>query len=97
MGPIYDISQIIEDPHVIAREILVEYPDDEMGAIPMHCVVPRLSATPGVIRAPAPRLGEHNEEILTQLGPTTDELARLAAQEVIYQGKQRKKAAPAAQ
>lgn len=97
VGPIYDISQILEDPHVTAREMVVEYPDDEMGAIPMHCVAPRLSATPGVIRAPAPGLGEHNEEILTQLGLTKDEIVRLAAQDVIYQGRQRRKAAHASE
>jgi formyl-CoA transferase len=95
VGPIYDISQIIEDPHVIAREMVVEYPDDEMGAVPMHCVVPRLSGTPGAIRTPAPKLGEHNAEILYGIGLSQDEVARLAAQDVIYQGPQRRKAAQA--
>ncbi|MBI4206570.1 MAG: CoA transferase [Betaproteobacteria bacterium] len=95
VGPIYDIAQIIEDPHVQAREMVVEYPDEEMGTIPMHGVVPQLSDTPGAIRAPAPRLGEHNEEVLTRLGLTPDELARLAAEDVIYQGKQRRKTAQA--
>jgi crotonobetainyl-CoA:carnitine CoA-transferase CaiB-like acyl-CoA transferase len=93
VGPIYDISQIIEDPHVKAREMVVEYPDDEMGAVPMHCVVPRLSGTPGAIRRPAPKLGEHNAEILGGLGLSREDLARLAARDVIYQGPQRRKAA----
>jgi formyl-CoA transferase len=97
VGPIYDISQIIEDPHVKAREMVVEYPDEEMGTIPMHGVVPPLSETPGLVRKPAPRLGEHNREILTGLGLTEDDLARLAAQDVIYEGKQRRKAAAPAQ
>lgn len=95
VGPIYDVSQIVEDPHVKAREMVVELPDDEMGTIPMHCVVPRLSATPGAIRRPAPRLGEHNAEILGALGLSAAELARLAAEDVIYQGKQRRKPAAA--
>jgi formyl-CoA transferase len=93
VGPVYDISQIIEDPHVKARGIVVEYPDDEMGSVPMHCVVPRLSETPGAIRAPAPGLGEHNAEVLSRLGLGPDELTQLAARDVIYQGKQRKKGA----
>src|SRR6185436_8052098 len=42
IGPIYDIRQILEDPHFIEREILADYPDDEMDAFPMHHVVPRL-------------------------------------------------------
>jgi formyl-CoA transferase len=91
VGPIYDIAQIIEDPHVKAREMVVEYPDEELGVIPMHGVVPPLSETPGVVRMPAPKLGEHNEEILTGLGLTKDDLARLATQDVIYQGPQRRK------
>jgi crotonobetainyl-CoA:carnitine CoA-transferase CaiB-like acyl-CoA transferase len=68
IGPIYDISQIVADPHVIEREIVADYPDADMGAFPMHHVVPRLSGTPGAIRAPAPRLGEHNRAILAELG-----------------------------
>ena len=91
VGPIYDISQIIEDPHVKAREMVVEYPDEEMGAVPMHNVVPQFSETPGAIRRPAPKLGEHNAEVLGALGITTDELGRLARDGVIYQGPQRKK------
>jgi crotonobetainyl-CoA:carnitine CoA-transferase CaiB-like acyl-CoA transferase len=64
IGPIYDVSQIVEDPHFIEREILADYPDDEMGAFPMHSVVPRLLGTPGSIRSPAPKLGQHNRELL---------------------------------
>jgi len=64
VGPVYDSATISGDPHVQAREILVELPDADMGAVPMHNIVPRLSATPGVIRNPAPRLGEHEAEIL---------------------------------
>ncbi len=91
VGPIYDVSQIIGDPHVAAREMVAEYPDDEMGGVPMHSVTPRLSATPGAIRAPAPKLGEHNAEILGALGLDAAELKRLAAAGVIHAGAQRRK------
>jgi formyl-CoA transferase len=67
IGPIYDSAQILEDPHFIEREILADYPDDDMAQFPMHHVVPRLLGTPGAIRSPAPRLGEHNAEILAEL------------------------------
>ena len=63
-APVYDIDQFIADPHVQARQIVTELPDDEMGSVPMHAVVPRLSGTPGEIRTPAPALGQHNAEIL---------------------------------
>ena len=67
-APVYDIAQFIADPHVRAREIVPELPDDEMGAVPMHAVVPRLSGTPGEIRTAAPALGQHNNQILGALG-----------------------------
>lgn len=97
VGPIYDISQILNDPHVRAREMVVEYPDPELGHVPMHGVVPPLSLTPGAVRMPAPRLGEHNGEVLGALGLTDEDLAQLAAQDVIYAGSQRRKANPPAQ
>jgi crotonobetainyl-CoA:carnitine CoA-transferase CaiB-like acyl-CoA transferase len=97
VGPIYDIAQIMADPHVQAREMVVEYPDAEMGTVPMHGVVPPLSATPGAVRMPAPKLGEHNGEILSGLGLSVEDLARLATQDVIYAGTQRRKAASSAQ
>jgi formyl-CoA transferase len=68
IGPIYDIRQILEDPHFRARKILADYPDEDMDSFPMHHVVPRLSGTPGAIRAPAPQLGEHNETLLGEIG-----------------------------
>jgi crotonobetainyl-CoA:carnitine CoA-transferase CaiB-like acyl-CoA transferase len=68
VGPIYDVSMIMTDPHVIDREILADYPDAEMGELPMHHVTPRLSATPGSIRSPAPHLGQHNRELLREIG-----------------------------
>lgn len=68
IGPIYDITQILEDPHFIARGILEDYPDADMGSFPMHHVVPRLSGTPASIRGPAPQLGEHNRELLREAG-----------------------------
>jgi crotonobetainyl-CoA:carnitine CoA-transferase CaiB-like acyl-CoA transferase len=91
VGPVYDIAQFITDPHVLAREMVVEYPDDEMGAIPMHNVVPKMSGTPGAIRAPAPKLGEHNGEILGGLGLSGAEIQSLIDADVLYAGPQRKK------
>jgi formyl-CoA transferase len=68
VGPIYDASQILEDRHVIQREILADYEDPHVGAFPMHHVVPRLDGTPGSIRSPAPTLGQHNRELLAETG-----------------------------
>src|SRR5204863_421816 len=67
-GPVYDIAQFLDDPHVQIRGIVVDAPDDEMGETPMHAPVPRLSRTPGVLRAPAPAVGQHNDEIYARIG-----------------------------
>jgi crotonobetainyl-CoA:carnitine CoA-transferase CaiB-like acyl-CoA transferase len=83
IGPIYDTAQILEDPHVIARELIADYPDGEMGSLPMHHVVPRLFATPGAIRTPAPRLGEHNRALLAEIGVDDAAYARLVAVGVV--------------
>ena len=76
IGPIYDVTQIIEDPHILERELLADYPDAEMGRFPMHHVVPRLLGTPGSIRTPAPRLGQHNRELLSELDLNYKELLK---------------------
>src|SRR6059058_1945343 len=49
-APVYDIDQFLADPHVTEREIVVDLSDAEMGRLPVHNVIPRLSATPGRLR-----------------------------------------------
>ena len=82
-APVYDIDQFIADPHVQARQILVDLPDKDMGTIPMHAVVPRLSASPGALRRPAPELGEHTAEVLARLGVDGAAQQDLARRKVI--------------
>lgn len=67
-APVYDIAQFMADPHVRSRQIVVDMPDPQMGTIPMHAVVPRLSESPGALRRPAPELGEHTAEVLGRVG-----------------------------
>jgi crotonobetainyl-CoA:carnitine CoA-transferase CaiB-like acyl-CoA transferase len=86
IGPIFDITQILEDPHFVEREILADYPDPDMGEIPMHHVVPRLQGTPGSIRTPAPGLGEHNRQLLGELGIDETAYAALRAAGVAGEG-----------
>ena len=76
IGPIYDVTQIVEDPHILERELLADYPDADMGQFPMHHVVPRMLGTPGSIRTPAPRLGQHNRELLAELNLNHEELLK---------------------
>jgi crotonobetainyl-CoA:carnitine CoA-transferase CaiB-like acyl-CoA transferase len=82
-APVYDIAQFMADPHVQAREILVDMPDAQMGTIPMHAVVPRLSGSPGAIRRPAPDLGEHTAEVLARLGVDAEAHRELARRRIV--------------
>jgi crotonobetainyl-CoA:carnitine CoA-transferase CaiB-like acyl-CoA transferase len=86
IGPIYDTAQIVEDPHFIARELIADYPDADMGQLPMHHVVPRLLGSPGSIRTRAPRLGEHNRALLTEIGIDERAYAALVADGVVRDG-----------
>ena len=77
--PVYDIDQFLDDPHVQARGVIVEAPDDDAGSVLMHNIIPRLSETPGKLRLPAPRLGQHTREILSDIGYTEQTIAALIA------------------
>ena len=67
-GPVYSVAELIDHPYVVGREAIVNLPDDTLGQVPMHNIIPRLSQTPGQFRRPAPKLGEHTTEILNEMG-----------------------------
>ena len=85
-APVYDIDQFMADPHVLAREILVDLPDAEIGRLPMHNIIPRLSETPGRLRRPAPELGEHTAEVLGALGLDRAAIEVLAREGIVGLG-----------
>ena len=68
IGPVFDASDLASNQYIDEREVLVNLPDADMGQLTMHNIAPRLSDTPGVMRMPAPQLGEHNQEIYSGLG-----------------------------
>jgi crotonobetainyl-CoA:carnitine CoA-transferase CaiB-like acyl-CoA transferase len=84
--PIYEIDQLLDDPHVQARGVLVEAPDDEAGSVLMHNIIPRLSETPGRLRSAAPSLGQHTLSVLRSIGFDDARLEVLAAEGVIKEG-----------
>ena len=63
VGPVYDIAQIVADPHYQARDDILDVQDPDLGATKMVGIVPKFSATPGEVVHGGPGLGEHNEEV----------------------------------
>lgn len=61
------VDELMSHPQVVARGDFVELVDPIFGALPAYAPQPRLSATPGRIQRPGPRLGEHNDEVFRGL------------------------------
>ncbi|MEJ1163928.1 CoA transferase [Variovorax sp. CCNWLW186] len=63
VGRIYSVADIAADPQYQARQMIVEATTSDGGTLKVPGVVPKLSATPGRIAHPAPRLGEHTGDL----------------------------------
>ncbi len=80
-GPINSIDQVVNDPQVIAREMIVEVDHPTAGKTLLPGIPIKLSETPGAIREPAPLLGQHTAEVLCDVfGYTPEQIATMAAQ-----------------
>ncbi len=83
-GPLNNIQQVFDDPHVQSRGMQVQIPHPRAGSVPALANPARLSETPPQYERPAPALGEHTHEILSSvLGLTDTEINQLAADKVI--------------
>ncbi len=82
-GPINDMATVYADPHVQAREMVVELEHPTAGRVKNIGIPVKLSETPGAIRRPAPTLGQHTDEVLGELGLVPDEIVALRAARVV--------------
>ena len=83
VAPIYDISQIMQDPQYLALDSITTVDDDELGPLRMQNLPFRMGKTPGSIRWAGRALGADNAEVLAKLGIDDDELARLEEKGII--------------
>ena len=66
-APIYHVDEAIEDPHVNARDMFVELEHPQAGKIKLINFPLKFSETQPVLKTPAPLLGQHNKEVLSEL------------------------------
>ena len=84
VGAINNLAQVVEHPQVKARGTLVTLNHPRLGEVRMVGTPVRLSATPASMRAAAPELGQHTDEVLRDLlGLSSEEIAALSAAGVI--------------
>ena len=77
IGPVLDISELVNHPYIKDREILVNLKTKNDGEIPMHEVFPRLSKSRGSIRREAPKLGQDTKKILKEIGYNKKQIQEL--------------------
>lgn len=84
VGPMYDVSQIYEDPHYRYRETFVNVNDKDLGEMKIPNVFAKFSRTPGKVRSTGPDLGEHNKEVYNELfGYTPEKIKELKEKNII--------------
>jgi crotonobetainyl-CoA:carnitine CoA-transferase CaiB-like acyl-CoA transferase len=83
-GPINNIQQVFDDPHIKARGMRVEVAHPRAGHVSMLANPAKLSATPPAYDRAPPRLGEHTREVLASvLGMSAESIDSLAAAQII--------------
>lgn len=78
VGPVQSAPEVMACPHVQARELMIDLPDPVLGEVRLVGPPVKMSASTAPIRKPAPQLGEHTNEVLTEdLGRSPDQVAAL--------------------
>ena len=82
VGPVLAIDEVVKDPHLRHREMIVDIEEEGGGTRTQVGIMAKLSETPGAIRTPGPEVGQHTPEILSELGydePAIEALRRSEA------------------
>lgn len=82
-GPIYRMDEVMTDPQVLFREMVVDLTHPRAGPIKVNGVPVKLSDTPGAVRTPPPLLGEHTDEVLRDLGLAPAEITALREERIV--------------
>ncbi|CAN7472686.1 CaiB/BaiF CoA transferase family protein [Duganella sp. LjRoot269] len=82
-GRIYSAADIVADPHYLARDMVLQAELPGGVQVKMPGIVPKLSETPGQVNWQGPSLGQHTASVLTELGMSMQQIARLQQQGVV--------------
>ncbi|GJI87087.1 CaiB/BaiF CoA transferase family protein [Duganella hordei] len=82
-GRIYSAADIVADPHYLARDMVLQAELPGGVRVKMPGIVPKLSETPGQVNWQGPSLGQHTASVLTELGMSAQQIARLQQEGVV--------------
>ena len=82
-APIYEISEVCQDPQALANEYITDFDHPVFGKTKAVGIPVTFSKTPGSLRLPAPEFGQHTEAILLEAGYSWEEIGQFKEQEVI--------------
>lgn len=82
-GRIYNVADIVADPHYRAREMILDAQLPGGTHVKMPGIVPKLSETPGSVNWQGPALGQHTDSVLGDLGMTAADIAQLKTDGVV--------------
>ena len=81
---VFRAPDMLQDPQFTARDSIVSVDHEVFGPIRMQNAFPKLSATPGRVRWPGPKLGEHTDAVLAErAGCSAEQLGTLRARGII--------------
>ena len=82
-GKVYTARDIAEDPHYRARDMILRQATRDGDTVEVPGIVPKLSATPGTVRASAPHVGDDTHSVLREMGLSSEQIAALRDKEII--------------
>jgi len=83
IAPIYNVEQLLQDPHIQERESITTIDDEDLGPLKMQNLIFRMSETPGSIRWGGRRLGQDNDTVFAELGLSPERVEQLHSDGVI--------------
>ncbi|NIQ39919.1 MAG: CoA transferase [Proteobacteria bacterium] len=82
-GPILHVDEVFRDPQVIHQKMLLEMDHPTVGKMKTLGFPAKLSRTPGHLRLPPPLKGQHTEEVLRELGYSSEAIETMRTEGVI--------------